>query len=93
MKVICNKNDHGRLCIDCKHSIIHDALPTCIGSLCITYCLQFAYENIMCDVCSLKDSCIQYENGTRLSLFNRGEECNEYRKLKVFAKCKQVDNK
>lgn len=90
MKVICDKREHGALCCDCKHSIVHDSLPTCIGSRCITYCLDFAYKNIMCDTCQLRDDCIQYKAGTRLNLFDRGEDCYEYNKLRVYAKCKEV---
>lgn len=89
MKVICSKNNHGDLCRDCKHSIPHEYLPTCLGARCITYALEFAHQQGGCSTCSFNDECVQYDkgNGVSLNLFKTGEDCRQYMRKVVFARC------
>ena len=89
--LICEKNNYGPLCNDCRHGVKHEPTPTCIGDRCYTYAIAFAKKNIMCDKCEMNETCYVPARGDNILLFQRGEHCPEYRKRMMFAKCIEID--
>ena len=88
--LICEKNNHGPLCRDCKHGIRHEAKETCIGARCYTYAIDFAKRNKQCSTCEYKEECYIPERGDNIILFKLGEHCPQYRKRMIYARCVAV---
>jgi hypothetical protein len=90
--MICNHAGIGELCAECPHGKIHERTRHCNYSKCMVYAIAFGEKNKSCLLCELRKDCLKYDeliNGNLpfINLLIKGEDCPQYNKLFIHAKC------
>jgi hypothetical protein len=90
--MICNHAGIGELCAECPHGKIHERTRHCNYSKCMVYAIAFGEKNKSCLLCELRDECLKFidlkvNKLSFINLLTKGEECPQYNKLFIHAKC------
>ena len=90
--MICNRSGIGDLCIECNHNKQHDRNRYCNYSKCLIYAIDFANKNKNCNECIYQNDCSEYtklfdSNQPVINLLTKGDDCSQYRRRIIYAKC------